>query len=231
MPINYLSSFDPNRYNFFEIYDCIKQYYPIGIEMKNGGVYFQYPGIKKREKIIVENIHNEGSYQTQWINFRQHIARELNTEVSGQTYGQEPSFSASISVHRKNYETCVHNKALYFSVSVLGPYYQIYGQDTTAIKGPDNSISHIVINAITTSPFDEYAEYFLLIEAKIKEKYPRHKIIPYIIGKSKIKGLQISLSKEKNCTVYQALFNQFLANYAQRPRGDKRYGIEQWKKK
>ncbi len=44
-------SYRTDRYNFWPIYEAIKTYYPLGIEKREGGVFFEYSGISNLKRL------------------------------------------------------------------------------------------------------------------------------------------------------------------------------------
>jgi hypothetical protein len=227
-------SFNSNEYDFWEIYEVIKNYYPIGINRgKGGGIYFEYSGIKELEKIVVENIHDNKNWNERWVDFTEDIGKELNQEIKGTTYGQAPSFSSSILLERNKTKNCQHTKELHFSVSLIGNFFQIYGLDTTKIMEKDENKGYSAVNVVTTSPYKEFKESFEFVENKLEEKYPNHRIIPFAFGQTILNGLQVRYLDDEVCSINMAIFNQFLSEetISRFTRGDRYYGIDKWRKK
>ncbi len=227
-------SFNLKTHDFWEVYETIKKYYPIGLRRFQGkGIYFEYPGIKKLSKIVVENTHDQNNFKERWVNFSDGIAEELKLQHIGTTLGQAPSFSSSIVIKRKKIENCIHCKKINFSVSLLGDYYQIFGSDSITIQEGKGAIYYPSVNIITTSPHEEFEEIFKFVEQKIRNKYPNHKIIPFRLGQFIIDGLQVRYLDDEDCTINKALFNSSLSEeYIKRyTRGNNGYGMEVWKRK
>ena len=224
-------SFNSNTHDFWDIYESIKKYYPIGLEQREGkGNYYEYKGIKELEKIVVENVHDNKNFKERWSKFTEEIGNELNKEIIGTTYGQAPSFSSSIILLRNRIENCIHTKALHFSVSFVGDYFQIYGLDSTTILEEKEKKGYSSVNVVTTSPFEEYKETFEYVEQKLREKYPNYKMIPFAFGQTIINGLQVRYLNDENCSINKALFNHFLSeeNISRSKRGDRHYGKDDW---
>lgn len=231
--MKYNFSFNSANYDFWELYETIKKYYPIGIAQREGrGIYNEYPGIKELISIVIENVHDNNNYTERWVNFTDAIGKDLDKEVIGTTYGQAPSFSASIILERNEVGDCLHSKELHFSVSLLGKFFQIYGLDTTIILEKNDQGGYSAVNVVTVSPFEEFKESFEFVEKKIKNKYPTHRIVPFASGQTIINGLQVSYLDDEICSVNMAIFNHFLRDaYMPRfTRGDPYYGSEYWKR-
>jgi len=226
-------SFNPHRYDLWKIYNIIKKYYPIGIgrrEMK--GIYPEYNGIKLIEKEIVKNIHDNVCYKDNWLSFSSKIGEELGITVLDTTYGQAPSFSSSVLVNELKFDTLVHVKKINYSVSLLGDFYQIYGVDETVVKDFEDNKRFPATNSITVSPHEEFAKVFEFVEQKIQSKFPEHRIIPYDFGQMIIRGLEVRYSDDIDCSINEALFNNFLIekNIPISIRGNRNYGKEVWLK-
>lgn len=228
MQLNF--SFNPAVYNLWEIYEAIHYYYPIGISRTESGIYYHYPGFKELEKLLVENIHDSHNFKNNWEDFTLEIQQEFGKEVINTTYGQAPSYSASLTISKNTMGDCTLFKKLNFSVSLLGKFYQIYGIDETVIRHQGEGKPFISVNVVTTSPLEAFEAAFTFVESKLKLKFPQHKMIPYAYGQSMIHGLALHYVEGENCTVNQALFNQFLGGSSNHStRGNEYYGSEVWK--
>lgn len=231
MKLNF--NFNTSKYDLWEFYETIVRYYPIGLTKGEGrGIYFDYPGIKELEKIVVENVHDEENFQKRWVRFSDSIGIKLGKEMDGKTFGQAPSFTSSVILERNKIGNCQHLKELTFSVSMIGNYYQIYGEDSTTIFDHNNRRGYTSTNVITTSPLEDFKDTFEFVEREILLKYPSHRIVPFGFGQSIIKGLQVRYIDDEDCSINNALFNQFLneADHNIRTRGEWNYGLERWMK-
>ena len=61
--------FNHNKFDFWKIYDSIKFFYPIGIKKDESKMYVSYPGIKELGMIVVDNIHDQGKFNSVWSDF------------------------------------------------------------------------------------------------------------------------------------------------------------------
>lgn len=225
--------FNPEICNMWEVYEAIKHFYPIGIPKSDalvGNLYNAYPGMKELGELLTQHIHNHDNFQQTWVKFTDEIQDETGKKVIGTTNGQAPSFSSSLLIHNETVGECTHQKELNFSVSLLGNFYQIYGVDETIIYNDEERKYYISINVVTPSPFKEFKELFDFVEGKLKARFPAHKIIPYLFGQKYIRGLHLHYVDDEDCTVNQALFNQFLSIQSRYPtRGEEAYGMDQWR--
>lgn len=231
--MNYNFSFNTKTHDFWPIYEAIKKYYPIGIQKgeEDRGIYHKYHGIELLEKIVVENIHNRENYERMWTSFEKHLSKRLNKRIEGTTMGQAPSLSSSITLtNTTNDDNCTHYKKIYFSVSLLGQFYQIYGTEETTIQ--KGIYRYTATNVVITSPIEEFKALFESLEAEIQNKYPTYKIVPFKISQAIINGLEVRYLNDKNCSVNKALFNNYLDLFVLngRTRGDTSYGYDKWKK-
>lgn len=235
-------SFNCHLYNLWNIYNRIKIFYPIGIPKGEGvGIFFEYPGLKKLEEIIIDNVHNEKNFQERWTNYNIELKKILEKEIIGTTYGQAPSFSSSIVIEKNVIGTCTHLKELHFAISFVGNFFTIYGLDSTRILDEKEGYKgYGAVNVLTASPYKEFEKDFLLLENSIRTKYPNYKMIPYGFGKQIMDGLQVRYSDAEVCSIQMALFNDIIQprnNFrftqgmiVDHTRGDVYYGIEDWKK-
>ena len=234
-------SFNSNSHDLWEVYNSIKKYYPIGIRQGKGvGIYFEYPGLKKLEDIIVENIHNESNFKNRWKNFTKKVGLNLQKEVVDTTFGQAPSFSAHVILDKHKFKNGCNYKQLHFAVSLVGKFFTIYGMDITDIYDKENQFTktYRTVNILTASPFKEFKDDFEKLENIIRGKFSSYKLIPFAFGQQIIDGLQVRYSDAEVCSVYMALFNdtiQIRNNFrythglsVKHTRGDIYYGFNDW---
>lgn len=223
-------SFNPDVCNYWPLYQSIIKYYPIAILKSEHSIYFEYEGIKQLEKIVVDNIHNRENYQNRWVDFCDRISNDLDVKVMGRTGGQAPSFSASINIGENRSDTFVHSKDLYFSVSLVGHFFQIYGLDKTIVKDVD-SRGYPSNNVITASPYREYESLFKGVEKIIRQEFVDYKFVPYSIGQTQIDGLCVRYTDDMNCTINMGLFNDFLSgkSHPNGVKGKEGYGVQDWR--
>ncbi len=230
-------SFRTDRYNFWPIYEAIKKYYPLGIEKRNGGIYFTYPGIAELEKLIVENIHQKDNFQTRWEQKTENWSGELNHKIVGTTFGQEPSFSACVELSKDEFGDRIAEKRIHLAVSLIGPFYTLYATDTTALveRNPEilkdkieSNRVYLQTHRIIISPCGEYAEIFKKLRVLIENDFKNYQFIPYSIHSAFLDGLQVTYRDEQKNRIYHALFNQHF-DFNSMIAGDQfEYGFDQW---
>lgn len=65
----------------------------------------------------------------EWNEFLIKIGSELNLEIYGNTYGDRPSLAGTCILEKNYYDSVLHIKTLVFLISILGPYFEIFGID------------------------------------------------------------------------------------------------------
>ena len=221
-------AFNPDKYEFWEIYECISHFYPIGVSRDHSKLYNSYPGMKKLEFLLMENIHNAENFKSRWGEFYAVIENKIKKPVVGTTYSQTPSFSFFVKLEKNVLNDLTHRKIIHVFVSLLGPFYTIIGQDTIKIKAGDElcrSISHL-----TVSPLNEYTEIFNFLCEAIEKKFTHYRFVPFAICKQTINGLEIYDSNEPINTIFNALFNSQIDLNA-RIVGNEYFKDNQWIKK
>jgi len=198
-------NFNSNKFDFWKIYDSIKQFYPIGIPKVEGGIFYSYPGLKKLESIIVENIHDENKFNNSWQSFTLEIERAINKRIIGTTYGQAPSFSSYLELDSCSADNLTRTKYLHFLVSLVGPFYTIVGEDSNAVKVNDQHFRST--NYLVVSPENEYAEAFNLLCSMIETRFKDFRFIPFHICKQEIEGLDVRYTDDNLNLIFNALFN------------------------
>ena len=217
--------FNPDKYNFWPIYEVIKTYYPVGLD-KEFNLYFDCPGYASLIKLIEENVHDDENYQLRWNDFCNRLEKEIDKEIVGTTYGQLPCFSAYVLLDKKISDDLVRTKELYFFVSLLGSFFSIIGRDGSQIEyGKDHS--HWITNYVTVSPEKEYTEIFKILELRITERFQNYRLVPFEILKQKIEGLYTKWYTEKEMTIFNALFNNQI-NTESNISGNAMFGSDKW---
>ena len=226
-------TFRADRYNFWSIYEALKTYYPIGIEKRVGGIYFEYPGITELERMVVDNIHAKGNYQSKWKQRIDDWSNELEQKIIGTTCGQEPSFSAYIELFHDEANDRIFEKRLHFAVSLLGPFYTLFATDLTTLVERDADSKKVSQRYQQThrnviSPYNGYSELFNSLRRLIERDFKEYKFVPFMIHSAVIKGLQVRYRDESMNRIYHGLFNQHF-DFSSRIIGDQyEYGFDQW---
>lgn len=217
--------FNSDKFDFWTIYESIKSYYPIGIKKDDSRMYHSYPGLKKLEDRIVDNIHIDEHFNSRWENFTATIQKEIGKEIIGTTYGQAPSFSSYVLLQSSSLDNLTRTKEIHFFVSLTGPYYTVIGNDNSTVKvleGQYKGTSYLVI-----SPFLEYADIFKLLCEKIEKQFVGFRFVPFEICTQTIEGLDVRYSENLN-TVFHALFNNHIDLNTLRYVGDKYFKYDAW---
>ncbi len=227
-------SFNIARHDFWPVYQAIQKYYPLGIHRKSS-CFDEYPGMKALEEILVKNIHDSEYFQTVWVSFQKKLQQEFGKEVIGTTFGQAPSFSAFMKIHSRMQDQGIIQKELHFALSLIGPFYTIYGRDMARQSypaAPDKpAVSYESTIAFTVSPYQEFEKIFLGLQQCITAHFAQVRFIPYLIGQSYIEGLRVRYCDLKVNTIYHALFNHLFPTATDNPvrvRGNKFYGFKEW---
>jgi len=218
-------SFNSDKYDFWLIYEKIKQFYPIGIRQDESCLFASYSGQKDLEKIIVDNIHENGNFRTRWTNFTDEIAEEINKEVIGTTYGQAPCFSSSIVLGTENLANLTRTKELHFLVSLVGPFYSIVGTDSNLVTIENKYFTST--NFLTVSPEKEYLSLFPILCEKIEIRFKNFRFVPFWIYAQTLDGLEVKYSNDKLSTIFNAIFNNQI-DLTANIQGDKYYKSEDW---
>ena len=217
--------FNYNKFDFWKIYDSIKHFYPIGIKKDDSKMFHSYPGLKELEKVLVDNIHDQGKFNSVWKDFTNEIESRLGKEIIGTTMSQAPSFSSFVSLETTKLDNLTRTKELHFFVSLVGPYYTVIGEDNNTIKIEDRQLR--TTNYIVTSPQGEFADTFSLLCDKIESRFKGFRFVPFGICKQTIEGLDVRYSDENLSAVFHALFNNHV-DLTCKTIGNEYYKCENW---
>jgi hypothetical protein len=220
--------FNPDKFDFWPIYDAIKRFYPIGIQWRGeeSHMFLSYPGLKELEAIIVDNIHNETHFTERWRNFTASIQRETDKEVIGTTYAMAPSFSSYVLLEKTSSGNLTRTKELHFFVSLVGPFYTVIGQDASLVQLSDGYYGGT--NYLVVSPKNEFADVFTLLCNNIENQFKGFRFVPFEICRQTIIGLSVRYSDEKLDAIFHALFNNILNLNARSRLGDDYYKSADW---
>lgn len=223
-------NFNSEKFDFWQIYDAIKRFYPIGVSKDESVMYSSYPGLKELEDIIVDNIHKNKHFIQRWDNFTKEIANEIGKEIIGTTYGQAPSFSSYILLNSTSLDDLTRTKEIHFFVSLVGPFYTVVGQDNTLIKLDEKGTCRST-NYLVVSPEKEYADIFNLLCEKIESRFKSFRFVPFEICQQTIDGLNVRYSNENLNAVFHALFNNHIDLSIRRKIGNDHFKYKDWIKK
>lgn len=222
-------------------------------EEDDQSIFYTYPGTIEKDKLIDENIHVRKNYTERWSNFIKLLKPHVKKNIADLSI-MGSCFSGAVQLKKRQSNDCIITKELHFAVSLLGPYYTIYGLDqATILLEPDppkmlyenmlydrdergtkhtRKYHRTASHAVTVSPLLEYEQDFLFVQQKITEWFTGYKFIPYSIYSMRLKGLDANPGsvngKDSDC-IYHALFNHEL-DMSIDVRGDKYYGYKEWLK-
>jgi hypothetical protein len=224
-------SLDPKPHNKLaaEIAEAIKEFYPIGVS-RESPEYNTHPGVIKMNEIIEDNILNNKNYRQRWGAFLKKLGKDLKKsaeDLHSTTYGLRPGFSADLILERYEDDVLTRIKKLSFAVSLIAPFFTIYGIDETGIKEKDHEFggTYSAINVITVSPFKEFENDFHYLQRKIEERFIAYKFVPITMSLALVKELNNEFVQDAK--VHNALFNHLFDLYDTSfgyTRGDIRYG-------
>jgi len=198
--------FNHEKFDFWSIYNAIVHFYPIGVKKDESKLFFDYPGYKELEQIIVDEIHDNEKYN-RWEVFSEEISKVTNRQVIGTTYARVPSLSAYLELEKTILDDLTRTKELHFYVSLLGPFYTVFGQDRNTIS-IENGGSWFSTNYFVVSPEKEFAESFNILCEKIENRFEGYRFVPFYIYEQKLNDLFISYWNENaGGSVFHALFN------------------------
>lgn len=217
-----------NKHNklYAEIGETVKQYYPIGTERETLE-YNEYAGIKKLMDIVEENMTRNREFYKPWREFLIKLRSGSIKKIHNSSLPSEYSFSGELILERYQDKSLRRIKKLIFSVSLIGPFFSLFGVDETFIKEDDNELAsgYHAINVITESPFKEFEESFNYLQSEIEKQFTNYKLVPVRICLFTVMGLHTPYGSLDECKVHNALFNSYFdLNHVQFFRGELYYG-------
>lgn len=218
--------FNADKYEFWEIYERIKLFYPIGIGKADREFYYSFPGLKALQQQLVENFHDTQQYEVRWTGFLRQLEEVFGRRVVDTTYGQKPAFSASIELEKTENDNLTRRKEFHFFVSVLGPFYTVIGCDVNTVTlGPSHYMS---TNYLVISPEQEFAAPFNNLCDIIEARFSGFRFVPFYICEATINGLCVADWVEDHSSVFNALFGDFLDRHPSATIGISHYKSDDW---
>lgn len=201
-----------NPYNKLnaEIGETIKQLYPIGIT-QDSPEYNEHAGIKKIMAIIEENMSHHKIFNKPWTEFLKKIHCGSKKKIYNSGLPLDVSFTGNLILERYQDKSLRRIKKIVFSISLIAPFFTVYGIDETFIKEKDNELAsgYHAINVITESPYKEFEVDFNYLQQEIEKHFANYKIVPVRTCTFYVKGLQTPYTFLDECKVHNALFNGY----------------------
>jgi hypothetical protein len=169
-------------------------------------LYLDYPGQKEFDEILVDNLHDQDHFNDRWTNFTEEIEKEIGKEITSASYGLGPSFGSIVLLNTTTVDDLTRNQELHFYVSLIGPFYTIFGQDNNTVKVNQGG-SYRSTNYVVVSPENEFADTFKLLCDRIENRFKGYRFLPFGICQQTINGLEVRFSDENPASVFQALFD------------------------
>jgi len=208
--------------DYLKIFEDIVKYYPIGISQYDPK-YLTYSGTISLQRKCYDKL--ESPLYKKWKMLVGDIKKESGVaSADAESPLFYPCYTGNLLIHKEKRGAITFKRSLVFHLSLLGPYYTIYGLDSVIIKGIDGKYSDFE-PLLYASPIDVYEEFFPLLRMKIEEIYHGYQLLSqYTLGK-RVKSLDVCGAKVKegqDSSVFQALFTfDDITNY--KILGDFRY--------
>ena len=203
------------KINYIDIYEYISKYYPIGIS-EFDSQYFEYKGYNLLQELVYSKL--EHFQHNEWKDFVEKAIKEHSQplKADGVSPMPDPSYTGSLLLLQEKTRNVIYSRKIVFHLSVIGPFYTIYGLDSIVIEDKiDQVLSFKPI--LYVSPCNIYESWFLLIRHQFEEVYPMHRFLPYSLLKERVKSLSVAGANVKNdqdASIFQALFtSEDVTNY------------------
>ncbi|QHL87554.1 hypothetical protein GU926_08930 [Nibribacter ruber] len=233
-------SFNEDKYDFSSILSTIEKHYYLEKGEEEDDALLADEKAHNLECLIYDSVFNPKNYKLKWGEFEKHLRQEFGKKIHLLAYRNDPSFQGYISLSNQKGKNFRWTKELRFYISLLGPYYTIFGLDMTQITlerastwGEPEGVkcqTFSSFQAITVSPEFEYRETFLLLKQKIAGWFPDYKFVPYEINREQIAGVKVDpdrIDDRIKSSVHNALFGS-LIDIEIPIRGDVEYGYHEW---
>lgn len=220
-------NFNPEKFDFREICECISMYYPAGISNEAAGAGQSFKGSKSLADIIVDHTHNQHNFKERWVSFDAEMARSVDKEVMGATYGRSPCFNSYIVIEKYDAGGLIRYKELHYFISFIGKFYTVIGIDHNEVATGNDVFRSV--NYLVVSPVDVFAELFTTVCEVIEKKLNTYRFVPFSICKQKIARLNAGDQDEVKDRVFDAIFgSSFISAGEPNISGDEDYKASDW---
>lgn len=221
-------NFSSKKFDYWPIYEAVKEYHLLGIEPSEWEMHNNYPGFHRKGEISAQHIQEESAISLRWKGLVKEVEQLTEKEITGTIFGFDHSLSGYLTLDTSIAGGVKLTKELHFYLSLLGPFYTVLGQDRYYERKPEVNLE--LTTCLTVSPLAEYEALFRLTEGSIEKKFKEYRFVPFCIGEMSLKGLDVDDSGGKYNRVFHALFNTRLSNFENRV-GDSAYKNDQWIRK
>jgi hypothetical protein len=220
--------FNPAVYDFLPVSDAVKKFYTLGLE-KNIALHPETP----ENKLLWEAINNQTDtykqFNGKWQILITKIRAEISLPLTITTNPQLPCFSAFLQLEENKYADLTRKKGIHFFISLLGEFYSIIGEDSSAIEFEPGQYHHVT-NSLTVSPVKEYAGCFNLIYTAIISFFENYRLIPFDVLLTKMDSVYSPWFSDK-MNLFETLYNNRLNIKCPNINGDTGFGFENWYRK
>jgi hypothetical protein len=190
-----------------EVYNEVIKFYPLGLTHTDPE-FAHYPGLMRRRDLNDEKLQPD-NYK-KWKDLIRSVKfpsfRSLSASPESNLF--DPCYTGRFLLQKKTSADGVLTRELYVRLSVLGPYYTIYGIDSEYLRATDpGHASNLVVHV---SPRGFYEPFFLPIRNLLEQTYGGSKFIPYYLLSTVVPLLCISggsYGANNNAKIFQALFS------------------------
>lgn len=192
---------------FIDLYETIVKYYPIGIDALDP-VYQDYHGIKSLQELKINKL--KSNKFEEWKSFIERIKGDKANvlESSSESGLYDCCYSGNLLLKKERCNSMIYFQEICFHVSVLGPYYFVYGKDSIAVVNNGTQVNFEPI--IFIAPIKHYEFWFEYIRKKIQDEFTEYHFIPYSLLAERVKSLSVGdVAGQPKCdaSIFQAIFN------------------------
>lgn len=188
----------------FELMRFIRANYPLRTRPWDEA-YIEHNGYRKlREESFSKMGHPIGrSWQAMWAK----ISTKLEPQgVTAQDMTNEmfPCFSGSVLLHSEKTQSLQYERELHFHVSIVAPYFCIYGVDKVYLSTVERSLNPVIF----VSPMSIYEHLFAQVASWIASEMTGYVFLPFSVLEQRIPELELCNAPTHffGTSVFQAFF-------------------------
>jgi hypothetical protein len=196
-----------NSMKYISVYETIIKYYPIGLD-EFEPIYQEYSGFRLLQQLCLNKL--EDKMYKKWKSLIDSVKKEYPEliVVSRESTLLDHSYTATFGLLREEKGTITYFREIYLNLSVIGPYYHIYGSDRVSINNPGHQL-FFSQPILTISPIDIYEPLLPMLRKKIEDNFSDYKFVPFYLLIKRPKSLSVAganVGDGQDASIFQALF-------------------------
>lgn len=192
--------------SYSELYNEIIKFYPLGLKHSDPK-YSEHPGLFEMQDLSHKKLEPAAIKKWKSLVTGIHLPDYKILRASSESILFDPSYTGRLLIVKEKFGQATFIREVVIHLSVLGPYYTIYGVDKISLALDREEVTFNPI--VYVSPHTFYAAIFPALRDQIEKKYEGVKLIPFYLLAKRVSEVYVSGSKgssDRDASVFQTLF-------------------------